>query len=88
MDAGNRLYTALKWITGAVGFAAGAYASYVGIAWVRYGHPEPPNADDADPLLERFMPRYDVAERRHIAVAGDPVVDVPVERCMADRGRS
>ena len=66
---GNRLYTALKWTAGAVGFAAGAYASYAGIAWVRYGHPDRPVGDDADAFLERFMPIYDVAERRPIAVA-------------------
>ena len=79
----NRLRTALRWTTGAVGFAAGAYASYVGIAWVRYGHPQPPNTDDADALLERFMPIYDVAERRHIAIAA-PADITFVAACEAD----
>lgn len=69
MSATHRLRTALKWTAGAVGFAVGAYASYVGVAWSRYGRTELPNADEADALLDRFMPIYDVAERRHIAVA-------------------
>jgi hypothetical protein len=47
----------------------GAYASYVGVKWLRYGHPAPAVADDVDPLLDQFMPVYDVAERHHIHVA-------------------
>jgi hypothetical protein len=69
MSTTHRLRTALTWTAGAAGFAAGAYACYVAITWVRYGYPEPPHADETDPLLDRFMPVYDVAERRHIAVA-------------------
>jgi hypothetical protein len=83
VGAANRLRTALKWTAGAVGFAAAASASYVGIAWLRYGHPEPPNTDDADALLERFMPIYDVAERRHIAVAAPADVTF-IAACEAD----
>jgi hypothetical protein len=63
------LRTSLKWAAGLAGFATGAYASYVGVNWIRYGHPEPATAEDADPLLDRFMPVYDVAERHHIHVA-------------------
>jgi hypothetical protein len=83
LSTANRLRTALKWTAGAVGFAAGVYASYVGIAWLRYGHPEQPDTDDADALLERFMPTYDVAERRHIAVAAPADVTF-VAACEAD----
>jgi hypothetical protein len=60
---------ALKWAAGALGVAAGAYAGYVGVTWLRYGHPAPASADDADPLLDRFMPVYDIVERHHIHVA-------------------
>jgi hypothetical protein len=48
--------------------AAGAYATYVGVTWVRYGHPPPATAGDADPLLDHFMREYEVAERHHIRV--------------------
>jgi len=60
---------ALKWAAGTLGVAASAYAGYVGMTWLRYGHPSPARADDADPLLDRFMPVHDVAERHHIHVA-------------------
>ena len=51
-----------------LGAAAAADATYVATAWVRYGHVERPSADEQDPLLDTFMPRYDVVERHHIAV--------------------
>ena len=63
INAGLR--TALKWTAGAIG----AYASYVGVTWLRYGHPAPASAEDADPLLDEFMPVYEVAERHHTCVA-------------------
>ncbi|MGE5245289.1 MAG: hypothetical protein ACM3SQ_13750 [Betaproteobacteria bacterium] len=59
----------MTWTAGALGVAAGAYASYVGVTWLRYGRPAPANAEDADPLLDHVMPVYEVAERRHIHVA-------------------
>jgi hypothetical protein len=52
--------------------AAFGYAVSVGAAWLRYGHPTPENASDADPLLDRFMSAYDVAERHHVRVAAPP----------------
>jgi len=69
MNAGRRLRRALLWSAGAVGAATAAYAGYVADAWWRYGHPPAPAADDTDPLLERFMPVYEVAERRHTRAA-------------------
>jgi hypothetical protein len=53
----------------AAGVAAAGYAAYVGIAWNRYGHVSPPRPEEQDPLLDRFMPEYEVAERHHIRVA-------------------
>jgi hypothetical protein len=52
-----------------LGAAAASYATFAGSAWVRYGHPAAPAAGDADPLLDIFMPKYDVAERHHLGVA-------------------
>jgi len=65
----RRLQTALKWSAGAVGFAAAAYAAYLALAWQRYGHPASSEPEDADAMLDRFMPDYDVVERHHIHVA-------------------
>jgi hypothetical protein len=58
----------LTWTAGALGLAAGTYAGYAAITWLRYGHPASATTDDADPLLDRFMPVYDVAERHHVRV--------------------
>lgn len=68
MNRNPRLHTTLKWTAGVLGFATAAYASYVGVAWVRYGHPLRAT-DGADPLLDRFMPIYEVAERHAARVA-------------------
>jgi hypothetical protein len=65
----NAHIRALKWAAGALGIAAGAYAGYVGVTWLRYGHPAPSRADDADSLLDRLMPLYDVVERHRVRVA-------------------
>jgi hypothetical protein len=62
MGRNSRVHNALKWAAGALGLVTGAYASYVGVTWLRYGHPAPTSTDNADPLLDRFMPVYEVAE--------------------------
>src|SRR5262245_9994194 len=74
MDGNTRVHTARKWTAGALGVAAGTYAGYAGVTWLRYGHPPPASSDDVDSLLERFIPAYDVAERHHIQVAAPPDV--------------
>src|SRR5215471_13414694 len=73
----TRLRTALKWATGALGMAAGAYVGYAGVTWLLYGHPVPPTPSDLDSLLDRFMPIYDVAERHHIRVCAPANVTLP-----------
>jgi hypothetical protein len=65
----TRIRTVIKWTAGALGMAVAAYAVYVATAWARYGRAAPPNVNDADALLDRFMPTYDIAERHHIRVA-------------------
>jgi hypothetical protein len=47
---------------------AAVYGAYVFNAYRRYGHPPLPSADEEDPLLDEFMPEYDVVERHSIAV--------------------
>jgi hypothetical protein len=65
----TRIRTVIKWTAGALGVAVAAYGAYVATAWARYGRAAPPNVDDVDALLDRFMPAYDIAERHHIRVA-------------------
>ena len=72
MHAHTPLRTALKWTGGALAVASGAYATYAGVTWLRYGHPTPATNDEFDQLLDRFMPTYDIVERHHIDVAAPP----------------
>jgi hypothetical protein len=67
--ASTHMRSALKSAAGALGLAADAYAGYVVMTWLRYGHSAPAGADDVHPLLDQFMPVYEVAERHHIHVA-------------------
>ena len=55
-------------LAGGIGLAAGAYATYVGVTWYRYGRIVPAGPDEEDPLLDRFMQEYEVVERHHIRV--------------------
>jgi hypothetical protein len=77
----NRYFRAgARWV--AVGFAvaAAAYGAYVGITWYRYGDAPTPGAEEKDPLLDRFMPTYEIAERHQIRVAAPAAVTLDVAR--------
>jgi hypothetical protein len=63
-----------NWLFLAVGVAAGAYAAYAGLTWRRYGRVRPPDSDETDALLDRFMPEYEVVERHHIRVGAPAAV--------------
>lgn len=51
------------------GVAAGAYASSVAAAWLRYGRVRSSTGEASDALLDRFMPAYEIIERHQIRVA-------------------
>ena len=57
-----------RWLATAAGVAAGVYGAYIGVTWARYGQPAPPAPDEEDPLLDHFMPQYDVVERHRVRV--------------------
>ena len=65
---------ATRLLAAGAGVAAGAYAAVLGLAWHRYGRVRPAEADDVDPLLDRFMPAYDVVERHHIQIAAPAAI--------------
>lgn len=71
-----------RWLARGAGVAAGAYATYAGITWFRYGRPSRSSPDGQDALLDRFMPSYDVAERHHIRVSA------PAEIALAAAGEA
>jgi hypothetical protein len=62
------------------GLASAAYGSYVGITWYRYGDVPAPKREEEDPLLDRFMPAYEVAERHQVRVAAPAAVTLAVAR--------
>ena len=74
MDLKRKVERGLGGTAALVGAAAASYAAFVGSTWLRYGHPAAPAAGDADPLLDVFMPKYDVAERHHLGVAAPAAV--------------
>ena len=66
--------------TGA-GVALAGYAVYAGSAWLRYGRIlVRPEGGTTDPLMDRFMPIYDVVERHHIEVAAPAEVTLAAAR--------
>jgi hypothetical protein len=65
----QRVRSAAKWSAVLAGIAGGAYASYVGATWFKYGHPQRGQDQEADRLLDLFMPTYDVADRHNVYVA-------------------
>jgi hypothetical protein len=67
-----------RWLSAGIGLAAGAYATYVATTWYRYGNPPAPADDETDPLLDGFMPAYDVAERHHARVAASAELTLAV----------
>jgi len=54
---------------GGVGLAAMGYAAWAAASWYRYGQAARTDGEAADPLLDRFMPDFEVVERHQIAVA-------------------
>ena len=68
MDTKTSVRRGAQWIAAGAGVAAGAYATYAAITWLRYGRVASPVDEEADQLLDRFMPEYEVVERHHVRV--------------------
>jgi len=69
MTITRRVRGIARWAALGLGAAAAGYAVLAAMAWQRYGHAVVPKGSEGDPILDRFMPMYDVAERHHIRVA-------------------
>jgi hypothetical protein len=82
MGLKRSLRAASRWLTAGAAIGAGAYAGYAAVTWRRYGNPALPDADEDDPLLDRFMPEYDVVDRHRIGVAAPASVTLAVAREM------
>ena len=59
----------LRWTAGGLGLLAVGYGMVAGTTWYRYGRVPSASPDERDPLLDQFMPEYEVAERHHVRVA-------------------
>jgi len=68
MKTTSRVQSAGRTLAYGAGLVTGASAAYVALTWLRYGHPSSPTGDERDPLLDRFMPAYDVVDRYHAAI--------------------
>jgi hypothetical protein len=72
-----------RWAASGLGLAIGAYLTYVGVAWWRYGHSwHAPRREDADPLLDRFMPLFEVRGRHQVRVAAPAATTLASARDM------
>ena len=69
MKPRSAIVRAVRVVATGAAVAAGAYAVCVGLAWSRYGEPPAPSAEEADELLDRFIPMYDVVERHRVRIA-------------------
>jgi hypothetical protein len=74
MMAGRRVARVVQWTAGGLGLMAAGYATVAGAIWLRYGDVSPAAPDERDPLLDHFMPEYEVAERHHVSVAAPAAV--------------
>ena len=59
-----------RWLGFGAGVAVAAYGTYVGATWLQYGRRKRADSrKEADELLDRFMPEYEIAERHRVNVA-------------------
>jgi hypothetical protein len=82
MNTISHLRSAVRWLAFAGSAAAGAYASYAGVTWCRYGHVPRPADDEPDQLLDRFMPSYEVVERHQVRVWAPAAITLDVAETM------
>lgn len=61
-------------MAGGVALTTVAYAMVVATTWYRHGRVALASSDELDPLLDQFMPEYEVAERHHVRVAAPAAI--------------
>ena len=87
MTLGRAMRRAARWALLVSALPLAGYGLYVGWAWLRYGNIAMASADEADPLVDRIMPTYDVVERHSIRIEAPADVVLATAREM-DLGRS
>ena len=86
MNRKSFLRTSARWLAVGVAVVAAAYGAYAGVTWYRYGAAAPPGPEEQDPLLDRFMPSYDVVERHHVRIAAPSAVTLAAARAVDLQG--
>lgn len=82
MSTTQALRSGVRWLATGLSVAVASYATYAGFRWYTYGNAKPPPDGDEDPLLDRFIPVYEVVERHQIQVAAPPDVAFAAAREM------
>jgi hypothetical protein len=83
MTSKTAVRAAAGYLAGGAALAALGYAAFAGAAWTRYGHAtRARRPEDEDPILDRFMPLYDIVERHHVRVAAPAAVTQAAAREM------
>lgn len=67
-EASTGLRRVARWGVLGLGAAAATYGVMVTSAYLRYGRPRAPTPAETDPVLDTFMPAYEVAERHQVRV--------------------
>lgn len=79
MATSSKIRRTVGMVATCAGVAAGAYGIYAVVSWCRYGSAARVN-HGGDPLLDRFMPAYDIVERHQIRVAAPAAVTCSAAR--------
>ena len=73
MDTIRSIRLAVRWLAVGVGLGVVSYATFVGVAWSCYGRARHPTmSEDVDPLLDQFIPAYEVADATKFALPHRP----------------
>ena len=71
-----------QWLAAGIGAGAAAYGTYALVTWSRYGRQPRPRPEEDDPLLDRFMPAYEIAERHHTRIVAPAAITLAAAREM------
>ena len=86
MNPRSTVRTGIRAVAAGIGLAAAAYGVCVGVTWCRYGRVNPPGPEEQDPLLDSFMPAYDVVERHQVRIGAPAGVTLEAAREMDLQG--
>lgn len=68
MNARHLVVSSGRCLVGTMACATAGYVALTAFAWIRYGRAPSPRPAERDPLLDTFMPRYDIVDRMQVKV--------------------